>query len=90
MFTQELIAEIIAVGAIVLAITQAIKQWRNWDGWKALIISAVVAIALSLWRILSNQPYDWAKLVILAFGAFLESNGIYHFGTYAIGQKKKE
>ena len=38
---------------------------------------------------LSAEPYDWAKFVILVVGVFLESNGIYHFGAYAIGRKAK-
>lgn len=90
MFTPELIAEIIGLAAIVLAITQAVKKWLKAEGYVALIISAVVSILFALWKILSVQPYDWGRFVILVIGVFLEANGIYHFGAYAIGKMVKQ
>ena len=90
MFTPELIAEIIGLAAIVLAITQAVKKWLKAEGYVALIISAVVSILFTLWKILSVQPYDWGRFVILVIGVFLEANGIYHFGAYAIGKMVKQ
>jgi len=90
MFTSELIIEILALGALALAVTQAIKKWVNTKGIVALIISAIVAVLLGLYRTLSVPPYDWPKFIILVIGIFLESNGIYHFGSYAIGKKVKE
>ena len=89
MITPQLVAEILALSVIVVPITQAIKKWLALKGTKALVISAVITILLSLWRVLSAEPYDWAKFVILVVGVFLESNGIYHFGAYAIGRKVK-
>jgi hypothetical protein len=89
MITPQLVAEILALAVIVVPITQAIKKWLGLKGTKALVISAVLTILLSLWRALSAEPYDWAKFVILVVGVFLESNGIYHFGAYAIGRKAK-
>ena len=86
MITPQLATEILALSAIVVPITQAIKKWIKAEGNTALIISGVVTILLSLWRVLSVQPYDWAKLVILVVGIFLEANGIYHFGSYAFGK----
>jgi len=71
-------------------ITQAIKKWLKAEGTTALIISTVLAILLSLWRVLSVQPYDWAKLIILVVGIFLEANGIYHFVSYAVGKMVKK
>jgi hypothetical protein len=90
MFDAQLISEILAIGAIALAVTQAIKTWLKWDGWKALVISAVVCILLVLWKVLPVKPFDWAKSIILVLGVFLESNGIYHFGSYAIGKMAKK
>ena len=90
MLTPELIAEIIGLAAIVLAITQAVKKWFKAEGYMALIISAVVSILIALWKTLSVQPYDWAKFIILVVGVFLESNGIYHFGAYAVGKIAKQ
>ena len=89
MITPQLVAEILALSAIVVPITQAIKKWLKAEGTTALIISGVVTILLSLWRILSVQPYDWSKFIILIVGVFLEANGIYHFGSYAIGKMVK-
>jgi hypothetical protein len=89
MFTAELGGEIIALGAVVLAVTQAVKKWASMDGWKALVISAAISILLALWRTLSVEPVQWGKLVILALGSFLESNGIYHFGAKAIGKSRQ-
>ena len=90
MLTPELVTEIIGLAAIVLAITQAAKKWLKADGYAALIISAVVSIFFALWKTLSVQPYDWVKFVILVVGVFLEANGIYHFGSYAIGKMVKQ
>ena len=87
MITPQLIAEILALAAVVVPITQAIKKWLNVKGTKALIISFIITVLLALWRVLSVEPYDWAKFVILIVAVFLESNGIYHFGAYAIGKK---
>ena len=85
-----MVTEILALSAIVVPITQAIKKWVKAEGTTALIISAVVTMLLSLWRVLSVQPYDWAKLIILVVGVFLEANGIYHFGSYAVGKMVKK
>jgi len=90
MITPQLATEILALSAIVVPITQAIKKWLKAEGTTALIISAVVTILLSLWRVLSVQPYDWAKLIILVVGVFLEANGIYYFGSYAVGKMVKK
>jgi uncharacterized membrane protein len=89
MITPQLITEILALASIVVPITQAIKKWLKVEGNTALVISAVVTILMSLWRVLSVQPFDWSKLVILVVGVFLEANGIYHFGSYAIGKMTK-
>jgi len=89
MITPQLITEILALASIVVPITQAIKKWLKLDGNKALIISAVITVLMSLWRVLAVQPFDWSKLVILVLGVFLEANGIYHFGSYAIGKMAK-
>ena len=89
MITPQLAVEILALSAIVVPITQAIKKWVKAQGTTALIISAVVTMLLSLGRVLSVQPYDWAKLIILVVGVFLEANGIYHFGSYAVGKMVK-
>ena len=86
MFTPELIAEIIGLAALVVPITQAVKKWFKAEGNTALIISAVVAVIFALWKTLSFPPYDWARFVLLAAGVFLEANGIYHFGAYAVGK----
>lgn len=90
MFTPELVTEIIGLAAIVLAVTQAVKKWLKAEGYVALIISAVVSILFALWKTLSVQPYDWGKFVILAVGVFLEANGVYHFGAYAVGKMVKQ
>jgi hypothetical protein len=89
MFTPDLVTEILALATVVLAITQAVKKWLKLDGYKALIVSAVVSLAFALWKTLSVQPYDWARFVILVVGVFLEANGIYHFGAYAVGKMVK-
>lgn len=86
MFTPELIRDIVTLGVIALAVTQAIKKWVKLEGTTALIISIIVSVLLALWRTLSAQPYDWPKFIILFLGIFLESNGTYHFGSYAIGK----
>jgi hypothetical protein len=87
MITPQILAEIIALAAVVVPITQAMKKWLDAKGTKAIIFSVIISILLALWRVLSVEPYDWAKFVILVVGVFLESNGIYHFGAYAIGKK---
>jgi hypothetical protein len=86
MITPQIAAEILALSALVVPVTQAVKKWLKVDGWKAIVVSAVLTVLLSLWRTLSVQPYDWSKLIILVIGVFLESNGIYHFGAYAMGK----
>ena len=86
MITPQLVAEILALASIVVPITQAIKKWLKAEGTTAIIVSAVITILLALWRTLSVQPYDWSKFIILVVGVFLEANGIYHFGSYAIGK----
>lgn len=90
MITPDIIAEIIGLASIVVPITQAVKKWLKIDGTPALITSAIISILLALWRILSVQPYDWSRFIILTIGVFLESNGIYHFGSYAIGKMVKK
>ena len=45
MLTPELIAEIIALAAIVVPITQALKKWLRAEEYAAIIISAVVTLA---------------------------------------------
>ena len=90
MLTPELITEIITLAAIVVAITQAAKRWLKTDGYVALAISAVIAILLALWKTLSFQPYDWGRFIILVTGVFLEANGIYHFGAYAVGKMVRQ
>ena len=89
MITPQLVAEILGLAAIAVPITQAVKKWLKVEGKTALIISAIVTILLALWRTFSIQPYDWSRFVILVVGVFLESNGIYHFGSYAIGKMVK-
>ncbi|RKX81261.1 MAG: hypothetical protein DRP57_12100, partial [Spirochaetes bacterium] len=86
----DIIAEIIGLASIVVPITQAVKKWLKIDGTPALITSAVISVLLALWRVLSVQPYDWSRFIILTIGVFLESNGIYHFGSYAIGKMVKK
>ena len=90
MITPQLVAEILALAAIAVPVTQAVKKWLKAEGTTAIIISVIVTILLALWRTLSVQPYDWSKLIILVIGVFLESNGIYHFGSYAIGKMVKK
>lgn len=90
MLTPELIAEIIGLAGMVLAVTQALKKWLKLEGYVVVIISAVVSSLFSLWRTLSVQPYDWSRFVILVVGIFLEANGIYHFGAYAVGKAAKQ
>ncbi len=89
MFTPELIKEILALGVVALAVTQAVKKWVKIEGTSALIISVIVTFLLALWRTLSVQPYDWTKFIILVIGIFLESNGTYQFGSYAVGKMVK-
>jgi hypothetical protein len=89
MITPQLVAEILTLASIAVPVTQAIKKWLKAENTAALIISAVVTILLALWRTLSVQPYDWGRFIILVAGVFLESNGIYHFGSYAVGKMVK-
>ncbi len=89
MITNQLVMEILALASIVVPITQAVKKWFKIEGYAALIASALITILLALWRTLSVQPYDWSKLVILSLAVFLEANGIYHFGSRAIGKMTK-
>ncbi len=89
MITNELIMEILALASIVVPITQAVKKWFKIEGYVALIASAIITVILALWRTLSSQPYDWSKFVILSLAVFLEANGIYHFGSRAIGKRVK-
>ena len=62
MITPQLAAEILALSVIVVPITQAIKKWVKAQGTTALIISAVVTILLSLWRVLSVQALRLGKV----------------------------
>jgi len=77
------------LATISVPITQAAKKWLHAEGKTAITIYAIVTILLALWRTFSVQPYDWSKFIILVVGVFLESNGIYHFGSYAIGKMVK-
>lgn len=86
MFTPELIRDILTLGVVALAVTQAVKKWVKLEGVTALITSLVVSALLALWRTLSAAPYDWVNFIILFIGVFLEANGTYHFGSYAIGK----
>jgi len=70
MIIPQLATEILALSGIVVPITQAIKKWLKVEGTTALIISAIVTVLLSLWRTLSVQPYDWAKLIMLGGSVF--------------------
>jgi hypothetical protein len=90
MITPQIAAEILALAALVVPITQAVKKWLKVEGWKAILVSAVLTVLLSLWRTLAVQPYDWSRFIILVIGVFLESNGIYHFGAYAMGKMAKK
>ncbi|KPJ85071.1 MAG: hypothetical protein AMS17_15025 [Spirochaetes bacterium DG_61] len=90
MITPQIAAEILALAALVVPITQAVKKWLKVEGWNAIIVSAVLTVLLSLWRTLAVPPYDWSKFIILVIGVFLESNGIYHFGAYAMGKMVKK
>lgn len=86
MFTPELIRDILTLGVVALAVTQAVKKWVKLEGATALVTSAGVSALLALWRTLSAQPYDWVNFIILWIGVFLEANGTYHFGSYAVGK----
>ncbi len=89
MITPQILAEILVLASIVVPVTQAVKKWLRVEGTAALVISAVITVLLSLWRTLAVQPYDWSRFIILVVGVFLEANGIYHFGAYAIGKMVK-
>lgn len=90
MLDAALAAEIAALGALALGITQAIKKWTGLvDKW-AILVSAVISILLGLWKLFTVPPYDWTKFVIIVLGTFVESNGIYHFGAKAIAGKTLE
>jgi hypothetical protein len=86
MLTPELVKEIITLAALVVPVTQAVKKWFNLEGNNALIVSAAAAVAFSLWKTLSFPPCDWGRFVLLVIGVFLQANGIYHFGSYAVGK----
>ncbi|RKX98293.1 MAG: hypothetical protein DRP54_08340 [Spirochaetes bacterium] len=86
MITPRIALEIISLASIVVPITQAVKKWLKIDGIKAMIVSGVLTIAICLWRVLAFQPVDWSLFIILVVGVFLEANGIYHFGAYAVGK----
>ena len=85
----ELIKLILSLSVIAVALTQAIKKWSGLEGRWALLLSAVVAILVVLWKTLTVPPFDWGKFVILVVGVFLQSNGIYIFGSYAISKEAK-
>ncbi len=89
MITNQLVMEILALASIVVPITQAVKKWFKIEGYIALIASGVITLILALWRTLSVEPYNWSKFVILSLAVFLEANGIYHFGSRAIGKMVK-
>jgi hypothetical protein len=86
MFTPELIRDILTLGVVALAVTQAVKKWVKLEGVSALITSLVVSALLALWKTLSAEYYDWLKFIVLFIGVFLESNGTYHFGSYGFGK----
>jgi hypothetical protein len=99
MFTPEFIGLVLTLSASVLAITQAIKKWVNTEGIVAIIISAVVTIAVVFWHCVSEPTgFNLLRFIVLAICVFLQANGFYHFGSYAIGkvvaektkEKKKE
>lgn len=75
---------------VALALTQALKKWIKLEGKWALLLSAVVTILVVLWKVLEVQPFDFGRFIILVIGVFLQSNGIYQFGSYAIGKMAKE
>jgi hypothetical protein len=81
MFTPELIRDILTLGIVALAVTQAVKKRVS-----ALITSLLVSALLALWKTLSAEYYDWLKFIVLFIGVFLESNGTYHFGSYGFGK----
>ena len=89
MFDPELVTLILSLSVISVAITQAVKKWMKIEGKWALLLSAGVAILVVLWKTLSVQPFDWSTFIILTIGVFLQSNGIYIFGSYAIGKEVK-
>jgi hypothetical protein len=86
MFTPELIRDILTLGIVALAVTQAVKKWVKLEGVSALITSLLVSALLALWKTLSAEYYDWLKFIVLFIGVFLESNGTYHFGSYGFGK----
>ena len=90
MFDPELVKTILALSVVALAITQALKKWIKVDNKWALLLSAIVTILVVLWKVLEVQPFDFSRFIILVIGVFLQSNGMYQFGSYAIGKKVKE
>ena len=90
MFDPELVKIILALSVVALAITQALKKWIKVDNKWALLLSAIVTILVVLWKVLEVQPFDFSRFIILGIGVFLQSNGMYQFGSYAIGKKVKE
>ena len=89
MFNLETIAEVVGLASIAVPVTQALKKWLKLKGNAALLVSLAVSILLALWRELSREPQNWLRFGILAAAVFLESNGIYHFGSYAVGKMAK-
>ena len=90
MFDPELVKTILALSVVALALTQALKKWIKLEGKWALLLSAVVTILVVLWKVLEVQPFDFGRFIILSIGVFLQSNGIYQFGSYAVGKMAKE
>ena len=90
MFDPELVKTILALSVVALAITQALKKWIKVENKWALLLSAIVTILVVLWKVLEVQPFDFSRFIILVIGVFLQSNGMYQFGSYAIGKKAKE
>jgi len=89
MIDPQIVTLILSLSLVSLAMTQAIKKWAKIENKWALVLSAVVTILVVLWKCLEVTPFDWSKFIILIIGVFLQSNGIYHFGSYAIGKKAK-
>jgi len=90
MFDPELVTTILALSVVALALTQALKKWIKLENKWALLLSAVVTILVVLWKVLEVQPFDFSRFIILVIGVFLQSNGMYQFGSYAIGKMAKE
>lgn len=89
MIDPELVKLILTLSVVAVGLTQAIKKWSKIEDQYALLLSAGVTILVVLWKSLEVSPFDWSKFIILIIGVFLQSNGIYHFGSYAIGKQVK-